>query len=147
MRQCRLSLASPRGHACLLIAAAALTASGCGSAIKHSTSSPSSISTSGEALPRHSGISSDPGSVIIGPAQCGIVSGPAAGRYVVLASAERVCEAAMDFVSALARGAKHPIAHSFSCSVAGRRRVGICKSAGNGMFYWSWSAKGIHDYP
>ncbi len=147
MHQCRLSLASPRGPACLLVVAAVLTASACGSSIKPSASSPSTISTSSEASPRHSGISSDPASVIIGPPECGIVNGPAASHYVVMASAEGVCEVGMGFVSALARGAQHPIAHSFSCSVVGRRRVGVCKSAGNRMFYWSWSAKGVDDYP
>jgi hypothetical protein len=83
----------------------------------------------------------------MGPSGCGIVNGRAAGHYVVMASAERVCEVAMAFVSALARGAQHPIAHSLNCSVAGRRRVGICKGAGNRMFYWSWAAKGVDDYP
>lgn len=131
-------------RATALLLALVLGTSACGTTSVKSGAS-SQTSTSRKAPARHRIVASDPVGVVIAPGDCGAVKAPAGGRFVVQASTDALCKVALEFVSRLALGVKHPTARGFTCSLVGTYPVGICKGSRGKMFNWSWAAKGFDD--
>lgn len=132
-----------------LLIAAALSLSACGTSVKPAASATLKTPTSGRISPRRpSGSSLPAGAIVLGDQDCGALRAPADGHYEVMASSLHTCTVAMEFVSRVALGAKHPTARGFKCSLVADRgaekpiRVGICRGSPGQQFSWFWGAKG-----